>query len=92
MAIILQFHNSNMNSDQYYEVLRRLETAGQGSPKGRLYHFCYEDSGQLNVTDVWDNMENFKAFGETLLPILKELSIDLNQPTPLPVVNVIKGA
>jgi hypothetical protein len=34
-------------------------------------------------------MEDFQAFGQTLMPILKELGVDPGQPDVQPVHNVI---
>ena len=51
------------------------------------------DNGQglVNVFDVWDSMESFEAFGETLVPILTELGAAPAEPMVLPIRNVIEG-
>jgi CheY-like chemotaxis protein len=43
-----------LNAAQYDEIVKRLEKAGAGAPKGRLYHVCYGTGNQLRVTEVWD--------------------------------------
>jgi len=80
MAYVLHF-DTHMGRTQYDTVIA-------GSPPGRTYHVCYGDEF-LSVTDVWDSMEQFQAFGQTLLPILTELGIDPGPPSPLPAHNVI---
>jgi hypothetical protein len=91
MSFVLTFTPSGMTATKYDEVIEKLNAAGAGSPKGRSYHVCYGDPNSVQVTDVWDSMEDFQAFGETLIPILQSLGIDPGQPTPQQVHNVIVG-
>lgn len=80
-----------MTAAQYDEVIRKLEAAGAGSPRGRLYHVCYGDAGNLKVVDIWDSMESFQAFGQTLMPILQKEGVDPGQPQVSTVHKIIKG-
>jgi hypothetical protein len=80
-----------MTSAQYDEIIKRLEKAGAGAPKGRLYHVCYGSGDQLCVTDVWESEETFEQFGKTLMPILQEVGVDVGQPVISPVHNMIVG-
>jgi hypothetical protein len=93
MSFIFTFdpQGGTMTAAQYDDVIKQLEATGTGKPKGRLYHVCYGDPGDLHVTDVWDTMENFQAFGQTLLPILQKQGIDVGQPQVNAVHNIIKG-
>ncbi len=91
MSFVLTFTPSGMTKAKYDEVNKKLATAGAGSPKGRSYHVCYGDPNGVNVTDVWDSMEDFQAFGQTLIPILQSLSIDSGQPEAKEVHNIIEG-
>lgn len=91
MSIVLHFKPSGFPLATYQEVLKRLEAAGAGSPKGRSYHVCYGDANNVRVTDVWDNMEDFEAFGRTLVPIMKALGADPGQPQMEEVKNVLVG-
>ena len=63
MALIVHFAPKGMDHEKYAEVLRRLEAAGNGAPRGRLHHTCYGDRSALRVTDVFDTKQNFEAFG-----------------------------
>ena len=80
-----------MNSKQYDECISKLAEAGAANPKGRIYHVCYGDPNNLNVTDVWDSIEDFQKFGATLMPILSQLGIDPGQPEALAVHNIIEA-
>jgi hypothetical protein len=42
------------------------------------------------VYDVWDSVESFDAFGQTLMPILEELGLKVGQPDVMPIHNVIQ--
>jgi hypothetical protein len=56
-----------------------------------LYHVAMEADGLIQVFDVWESEASFQAFGETLLPIMKDLGVDAGQPQVSPVHNLIKG-
>ena len=76
MAIGVFFYPDDMTSEQYSEVVRRLEAAGQGAPKGRQHHFAFGDAQSLMVVDLWESQEDFAAFGDVLAPILEDLGIE----------------
>ncbi len=91
MAFGLYFTPSAFTPDLYDECIRRLDAAGAGAPAGRSHHVALEVDGQIQVFDVWDSMEQFDAFGATLVPILGELGVDPGQPMVSPVRNIIEG-
>ena len=91
MSFVLNFKPSGFPIATYKEVVKQLEAAGAGSPRGRSYHVCYGDPNNVQVTDVWDNMEDFQTFGKTLVPIMQELGADPGQPDIQEVHNVIIG-
>lgn len=91
MSFVIRFKPSGLTAAKYDEVVKQLKNAGAGSPKGRSYHVCYGDSDSVQVTDVWDSMEEFQAFGETLLPILQSLGADPGKPKIKEVHNIIIG-
>jgi hypothetical protein len=91
MSFVLRFTPAGFTAAKYNEAIKQLNAAGAGSPKGRSYHVCFGDPNNLHVSDIWDNMEDFQAFGQTLLPIMNALGIDPGQPVVLPVHNIIVG-
>ena len=50
-----------------------------------------EVDGNIQVFDVWESMEQFEKFGETLLPILNKLGADPGQPQVTPIHNLQNG-
>jgi hypothetical protein len=91
MSFVLTFTPSGMTTAKYDETIKKLDAAGAGAPAGRSYHVCYGDPNSLHVTDIWDSMESFQAFGETLVPILQSLGVDPGQPDVQEVHNIIIG-
>ena len=91
MALGFYFAPAEMTAQLYDTVIRKLEAAGAGKPAGRSYHACFGPSDKLAVFDVWDSQESFDRFGETLMPIMKEIGLDPGQPQVMPIHNIIKG-
>lgn len=91
MPFVLRFTPKNFTAAKYDEAIRQLNAAGAGAPKGRSYHVCFGDPDNLHVSDIWDNMEDFQAFGQTLVPIMHSIGVDPGQPVVIPVHNIIVG-
>jgi hypothetical protein len=91
MALGMYFSPSSFTSEEYDQVISRLEAVGAGAPAGRLYHVALETGGQIQLLDVWESAEAFQAFGAALVPILAELGVDPGEPQVSPVHNVIVG-
>jgi len=91
MALGIYFVHDNLNPANYGEAIKKLEAAGAGSPKGRTLHVALESNGAIQVFDIWESQADFDAFGSTLLPILAELGVELNEPMVATVHNVIRG-
>jgi hypothetical protein len=91
MALCIYFAVGGMSPDRYDEVQKALTAAGQGTPAGRSYHVAFKAGDDLHVVDVWDSMEQFEAFGETLMPLLAENGIDPGTPEIAEVYRVIVG-
>jgi hypothetical protein len=82
---------ANVSTDQYDETLSRLEKAGEWPPEGLDYHCAFRSNGNFRVSEVWDSREQFDAFGERLMPVLKDVGIELRgEPEMLQVHNIIK--
>jgi hypothetical protein len=91
MAIGVYFPEANFTTKQYDEAVKKLEEAGVGMPKGRLYHASFGDANNLQIFDVWASQEDFDKFGEKLIPILASVNYTPPQPMIAPVHSVIKG-
>jgi hypothetical protein len=91
MPFVVRFVPENMSSQQYDEVIKRLDAAGAGSPQGRLFHVAFGPLDALRVADIWDTQENFDRFGQTLMPILQDAGVDPGTPDLIETHNIIAG-
>jgi hypothetical protein len=46
--------------------------------------------GKFRVSEIWDSREQFDAFGERLMPVLKDVGIEPGKPEMLEIHNIIK--
>ena len=89
----LYFRPTGFTPAIYDEVIRHLEDAGAGigNVPGRIFHCALEADGAIHVFDVWESMEQFQKFGETLLPIMSKMGVDPGQPGVMTVYNMQNG-
>lgn len=90
MSIVVRFSPSNLTVEKYNDSVRRLEESGDFPPDGMDYHVCFGTGGNLKVSEIWDSEEQWRAFGERLMPILKDVGIEPGQPDVFPIHNVYK--
>jgi hypothetical protein len=81
----------DVSTDQYDKSIRRLEESGDWLPEGLEYHVAFRSNGNLRVSEIWDSREQFDAFGQRLMPLLKDLGIELRgEPEMLEIHNIAK--
>lgn len=90
MSILVRFAPTSLTVQQYDESIGRLQKTGYFPPDGLEYHLCFGTDGNLRVSEIWDSEEQFKAFGERLMPLLAEVGIDPGQPEVMPIHNVVR--
>ncbi len=91
MALIIHFTPTGMNETKYARIMRELEAAGAGAPRGRLHHTCYGPKEALKVVDIYDTQDSFEAFGKVLMPILQSVGVDVGRPEITEVCNIVRG-
>jgi hypothetical protein len=79
-----------VTAEQYDESIRRLKEAGDFPPDGLEYHVCFGPSDNLRVSEIWESMEQFNAFGERLMPLLADVGINPGEPEILEIHNIIR--
>lgn len=89
--IIVVFDVPGMTPEQYDQVIKDLEAAGAGSPRGRLYHVASAKTDGWLVVDVWESAERLDQFAQTLMPSLQKVGVTPPQPQIYPTHNIIKG-
>jgi hypothetical protein len=91
MSIVVRFGPQGNTTEQYNQVLRRLEESDKWPPDGLEYHVAFGPSGDFRVSEIWDSREQWEAFGEHLMPLLSEAGIELsNEPEVFEVHNIVK--
>ena len=82
MAVVLVHQGPGLTRESYEETVRRLTGGGSlESPadwpvEGLLVHAAGEAEGGFRVVDVWESEEAVQRFGETLIPILREVGVE----------------
>ena len=92
MSFVVRFVPDSMSTEKYDEIIKRLEAAGAGSPKGRIFHVAFGPHDALRVSDIWTSQEDFERFGQTLMPILQDVGVDPGTPDWIEVYNIIEGS
>jgi hypothetical protein len=80
MAIAVKFEAEPTTRENYDEVRRRLEDAGDWPAPGLVFHAAYGESEVEGVFEVWESREAFEAFGSKLMPLLDEVGINAGEP------------
>lgn len=79
--VVVQFSAPGFNSKHYDKVWEDLKAAGQSHPKGLISHVGFaKPDGTWNVIDVWESIEDFQAFGKTLMPIIQNSGVNMPEP------------
>ena len=82
---------SDVTTEQYDESVRRLEKAGDWLPAGLEFHVAFMSNGNFRVSEIWDSREQFDAFGKRLMPVLKDVGIELaGEPETREIHNIVK--
>jgi hypothetical protein len=82
----------SVTTEKYDECITRLKVSGaQWPPDGLAYHVAFSSGGSFRVSEIWDSREQFDVFGKRLMPVLKELGIELaGEPEMLKVHSIIE--
>jgi hypothetical protein len=82
VAVVLVHQGPGLTQESYEEVVRRLtgksrlESTADWPVEGLLVHAAGEAEGGFRVIDVWESAEAVQRFGETLIPILREVGVE----------------
>jgi len=81
MSILVRFTTApSLTADDYDATQARIEASGDFPPDGLELHVAFTAGGNFRVSEIWDSMEQFQAFGERLMPILVESGVELEGP------------
>jgi len=84
MPVVVVFQSPNLTQEQYEQVIgrltngkKRMESLSDWPADGILAHAAGQGQDGFRVVDVWESEDAFGRFGETLVPILQELGVDV---------------
>jgi hypothetical protein len=81
MSILVRFTGApSLSAEKYDATMPRIEAAGAFPPDGLDYHVAFSSGGSFRVSEIWDSMEQFEAFGQRLMPVLAEGGVELAGP------------
>jgi len=83
MSTLVRFAPKSVTTEEYDQVMRKLDASGDWMPDGLDYHVAFGPKGDVRVSEVWDSKEQFDAFGKRLMPLLEEAGIELSGPPEL---------
>ncbi|KAB1142378.1 hypothetical protein F7R91_29480 [Streptomyces luteolifulvus] len=96
MAIVAVFEMPGMTQAQYEQSADKVagRPGGVKSPSdwpvaGLISHTAAPTDNGWIVVDVWESAEAFQQFGETIVPILRELGVPDPQPKVYPVFTMV---
>lgn len=89
-TITVMFEMPGVTAAQYDQVIQGLEAAGEGNPKGRLYHVAVPKEEGWLVVDVWESGELLDRFAQSLIPIMQKAGVTPPRPQVYPVHSMIK--
>jgi quinol monooxygenase YgiN len=92
MSILVRFTGAqDVTAEKYDETLPLIEASGEFPPDGLEYHVAFSAGGSFRVSEIWDSMEQFEAFGQRLMPILAANGVELaGPPEILEIHNIIR--
>ena len=82
MSVLVRYAPPTLTAEQYDQVSEKIEGGEQWPPAGLQLHVCFGSGDQMRVSEVWESREQLEAFGEHLMPILKEAGIDVESNPP----------
>jgi len=81
---------SDMTDQQYDESVKRLEKSGDWMPDGLEFHVAFRSADGFRVSEIWDSREQLDKFSERLMPVLKDVGIELSgEPEMLEIHNLV---
>jgi hypothetical protein len=89
---LVLFRIPDMTAKQYDQCWDDLRAIGMQNPPGLLHHVGAQLGKGFVAADVWESLEAFQKFGETLMPIFAKRGIAQAVPEILPVHYELSGA
>jgi hypothetical protein len=97
MAVVAVFQDPSLTQELYEQSVNkmtggksRMESPADWPVEGLLVHVAGEGENGFRVVDVWESEEAFRRFGETLMPVLREVGVQ-GQPEVYPAHTLVSA-
>ncbi len=80
MSVVVRHQPKGLTREQYDEVSRRMEAAGNWPPDGMDLHVLFGEEGDLRVSEIWDSEDQFREFAGRLMATLDEVGVSYSEP------------
>jgi hypothetical protein len=80
MTVVVRHQPKGLTREQYDEVSRRMENAGDWPPDGMDMHVLFGTEGELRVSEIWDSEQQFRSFADRLMSVLDEVGVSYSEP------------
>jgi hypothetical protein len=77
---LVRHQPQGLTREQYDEVSRRMENAGDWPPDGMDVHVLFGEEGDMRVSEIWDSEEQFRPFADRLMAVLDEVGVSYSEP------------
>jgi hypothetical protein len=89
MSIVVRFTPANLTTELYDRVSSQVQESLEWLPEGLELHVAFGEEGNLRVSEIWDSEEQFRTFGEHLMPVLQENGVEFSgEPEIFPAHNI----
>ena len=93
MPIAIYSHHRELTLEESGQVDRRIhEVIGGGEREGMIHHSVIGADQGLTVYEIWESEEDFRSFGQLLMPIITETGLGPGQPVITPVYRLVQEA
>ena len=87
--VIVIFNIPRFSTTLYDKFVQEMQKNDNLKHEGREYHAAAHDGDQMVIVDVWESEEDFKEFGNKLMPLFVMNGITPPKPRVIPVHNIL---
>ena len=92
MPIAMYSHHTELTLEQFDQIDGRIHEAIGGEPKGMIHHSVIGADQGLTVYEICESEEDFRSFGQLLMPIITAMGLGPGQPVITPVYRLVQKA
>ncbi len=75
MSVVIRFKPQGLTKEVYDRASEKVQSELDWPPEGLDYHVCFGDDGNLLVSEIWDSIDQARAYQEKLMPVLQDAGV-----------------